>query len=163
MLRNRGSWSSVADPDPGSGAFLTPRSGIRNRFFPDPGSRIPNPYFWEFIDNFWGKKFYNSFKTSGFWPRVRARALRAPVFFSSLLRQTGRCAPPPPVAASLLLIRPPKIYKIYRIWVAGVQGFFLSTLPPRPESIQSARPSVVRIGSPHPLTPKRVLFPPFGS
>ena len=34
---------SVADPDPGSGAFLTPGSGIRNRFFPVPGSRIPNP------------------------------------------------------------------------------------------------------------------------
>jgi hypothetical protein len=33
----------VADPDPGSGAFLTPGSGIRNRFFPDPGSRIPDP------------------------------------------------------------------------------------------------------------------------
>ncbi len=44
--------SSVADPDPGAGAFLTPGSGIRNRFFqdpgsriPDPGSRIPRPYF----------------------------------------------------------------------------------------------------------------------
>ncbi len=37
--------SSVADPDPGSGigCFLTPGSGIRNRFFPDPGSRIPDP------------------------------------------------------------------------------------------------------------------------
>ncbi len=34
---------SVADPDPESGAFLTPGSGIRNRFFPDPGSRIPDP------------------------------------------------------------------------------------------------------------------------
>jgi hypothetical protein len=33
--------------------------------------------------------------TSGFWPRVRARALRAPVFLSSLPPQTGRCAPPP--------------------------------------------------------------------
>jgi hypothetical protein len=36
---------SVADPDPGSGAFLTldpdPGSGIG--FFPDPGSRIPDP------------------------------------------------------------------------------------------------------------------------
>jgi hypothetical protein len=30
---------SVADPDPGSGAFLTPGSGIRNRVFPDPGSQ----------------------------------------------------------------------------------------------------------------------------
>ncbi len=29
--------------DPGSGAFLTPGSGIRNRFFPDPGSRISDP------------------------------------------------------------------------------------------------------------------------
>ncbi len=54
--------TSVADPDPGSGAFLTPGSGIRNRFFPDPGSRILNPYFWEFSDNFLGKKFYNSMK-----------------------------------------------------------------------------------------------------
>jgi hypothetical protein len=32
--------TSVADPDPGSGAFLTPWYGIRNRFFPDPGSQI---------------------------------------------------------------------------------------------------------------------------
>ncbi len=37
-----------------------------------------------------------TFRTSGFWPRVRARALRAPVFLSSLPPQTGRCAPPPP-------------------------------------------------------------------
>ncbi len=29
--------TSVADPDPGSGPFLTPGSGIRNRFFPYPG------------------------------------------------------------------------------------------------------------------------------
>jgi hypothetical protein len=29
--------------DPGSGDFSTPGSGIRNRFFPDPGSRIPDP------------------------------------------------------------------------------------------------------------------------
>jgi hypothetical protein len=36
---------SVADPDPGSGAFLTPGSGIRNGFIPDLGSRIPSPYF----------------------------------------------------------------------------------------------------------------------
>ncbi len=31
--------SSIADPDPGSGAY----SGIRNRFFSDPGSRISGP------------------------------------------------------------------------------------------------------------------------
>jgi len=37
--------ASVADPDPGSSAFLTPGpgSGIRNRFFLEPGSRIPDP------------------------------------------------------------------------------------------------------------------------
>ncbi len=35
--------------------------------------------------------------TSGFWPRVRARALRAPVFLGSLTRQTGRYAPPRPL------------------------------------------------------------------
>jgi hypothetical protein len=45
--------SSVADPDPGSGAFLT--SG--------PGSRITNPYFLELSDKSLGKKFYNSLKT----------------------------------------------------------------------------------------------------
>ena len=33
--------------------------------------------------------------TSGFWPRVRAHALRAPVFLGSLPHQTGRCASPP--------------------------------------------------------------------
>ncbi len=64
-------YGSVADPDPGSGigAFLTPGSGIRNRFIPDPGSRISDPgsriansYFWELSDNFLGKKFHNSLK-----------------------------------------------------------------------------------------------------
>jgi hypothetical protein len=34
--------SSVADPDPGSSAFLPPGSGIRDEFFPDPGS---GPFF----------------------------------------------------------------------------------------------------------------------
>jgi len=43
-----------------SGSFLTPGSGIQNRFFPDLGSRIPNPYYWELNDNFLGKKHYNS-------------------------------------------------------------------------------------------------------
>ncbi len=68
------------------------------------------------------------YSTSGFWPRVRARALRAPVFFNSLPSQTRRCAP---IAASLLLIRPLKIFTIYRSWAAHVKGFFLSTVPQR--------------------------------
>ncbi len=43
-----GSGSEIRDPEP---------------FWPlDPGSRIPNPYFWELSDNFLGKKFYNSLK-----------------------------------------------------------------------------------------------------
>ncbi len=59
-----GSWSfyhqakivrktSVADPDPGSGAFLTPGSGIRNRIFPDPGSQIH--IFESLVTIFWVK------------------------------------------------------------------------------------------------------------
>jgi hypothetical protein len=31
--------------------------------------------------------------TSGFWPRVRARALHAPVFWNSLPRKTGAARP----------------------------------------------------------------------
>ena len=41
---------------------LDPGSGIGFFRIPDLGSRIPNPYFWELIDNFLGKKFYNSLK-----------------------------------------------------------------------------------------------------
>jgi hypothetical protein len=43
MIRN-----SVADPDPEFGAWLTPGSGIQNRFFfriLDLGSPVPNPYY----------------------------------------------------------------------------------------------------------------------
>ncbi len=68
MSNQNSPWKKTNDcisvSDSGSGAFLTPGSGIRNRFFPDPGSRIPNPYFWELSDNFLGKKFYNTLKTS---------------------------------------------------------------------------------------------------
>jgi hypothetical protein len=59
---------SLADPDPGSGAFLTPgSSGIQNRFFPNPGSRISDSgsqthIFESLMTIFWGKKFYNSLK-----------------------------------------------------------------------------------------------------
>jgi hypothetical protein len=35
--------TSVADPDPGSGAFLTPGSGIRDGKKSDPGSGINIP------------------------------------------------------------------------------------------------------------------------
>jgi hypothetical protein len=52
--------SSVADPDPGPGAFLTP----------GPGSGIPNPYFLELSDKLLGKKFYNSLKTASIGTEV---------------------------------------------------------------------------------------------
>jgi hypothetical protein len=35
------------------------------------------------------------YATSVFWPRVRARALRAPVFLKLINTPNGRCAPPP--------------------------------------------------------------------
>ncbi len=42
-------------------------------------------------------KWFNFFScTSGFWPRVRARALSALVFLSSLTGIRGPCSPPPP-------------------------------------------------------------------
>ncbi len=44
---------SVADPDPGYGAFLTPGSRIRNRFFPDPGSQTH--IFESLVTIFWAK------------------------------------------------------------------------------------------------------------
>ncbi len=60
------SGTSVAYPDPGSGAFLTPGSGVGFFRIPDLGSRISNAgsqtHIWELSDNFLGKKFYNSLK-----------------------------------------------------------------------------------------------------
>jgi hypothetical protein len=59
--------SSVADSDPGSGAFLTPRSGIRNRVFPDTACRISDPgsqthTFQSFVTILWVKKFFEFFE-----------------------------------------------------------------------------------------------------
>jgi hypothetical protein len=44
---------SVADPDPGSGVFLTPGSGIC--FFPDTGFWILLPYSESLVEIFWEK------------------------------------------------------------------------------------------------------------
>jgi hypothetical protein len=56
---------SVADPDPGSGAFLTldPGSGIQNRFFLDPGSwifSISTIILFTFLWNLWLQKRYDN-------------------------------------------------------------------------------------------------------
>ncbi len=55
--------------------------------------------------------FHHYIITSGVWSRVRARALRAPVFFG-LINMPKRAlrAPPPAFAASLILIYPPKLF-----------------------------------------------------
>ncbi len=53
--------TSVADPDPGSGAFLTPGSGIRNRLFPDPGSQTHIFESLKFFEN-WPKFFSLAFE-----------------------------------------------------------------------------------------------------
>jgi hypothetical protein len=56
--------NSLADPDPGSGAFLTPGSGLR-----DPGwvksQDQPRSYFPELRNHFWGLKYLNSGCGSG--------------------------------------------------------------------------------------------------
>jgi hypothetical protein len=51
----------------------------------------------------------NYSKTSGFWPRVRARALRAPVLLGTKTRPTGRYAPPYPSQLRCFLFTPPKL------------------------------------------------------
>jgi hypothetical protein len=50
--------------------------------------------------------------TSGFWPSVRARALRASVFFSSLPHITGRCAPPAHCSFGASYSTPKNIYNL---------------------------------------------------
>ncbi len=67
-----------------------------------------------FIFLYWSLLFicfvhHNYTVTSGFWPRVRARALRAPVFLGSLPRPSGRCAPPRPSHLRCFLFIPPKL------------------------------------------------------
>jgi len=56
----------IRDVYPGSQIqiFVHPRSRILDlgSQISDPGSRIPNSYFWELSDNCLGKKFHNSLK-----------------------------------------------------------------------------------------------------
>ncbi len=55
---------SVADPDPGSGAFLTPGSGMGKKSWSGPGFRIrddqPGSYFLELRNHFFGLNYLNS-------------------------------------------------------------------------------------------------------
>jgi len=52
-------WDAGSSPSRGEKAIKAVLR-IRDIFFPNPGSRIPNPYFRELNDNFLSKKFYNS-------------------------------------------------------------------------------------------------------
>ncbi len=111
------------------------------------------------LEDFLCSSFHNIYITSGFWPRVRARALRAPVFLGTLPGQTGRCAPPAhrSFAASYSY---PKNKNNLPNSGRRVKGYILSTLPPRPESIQSDRLSIQssELGPPPPHR-KRVFLP----
>ncbi len=60
----------------------------------------------------------------GFWPRVRARARRAPVFLGSLPRQTGRCAPPRPSQLRCFLFDPQKYLQSIELGPPTSRAFF---------------------------------------
>jgi hypothetical protein len=75
-----------------------------------------------------------------------------PSFWAHCLAKQG-AARPPPIAASLVFLRFTR--------AACVKGLFLSTLLPRPESTQSARPSIQSsaLGPPTPSTAKECGSP----
>ncbi len=83
-------------------------------------------------------------------------------YFGLIATPNGALRAPPPIAASLLFLCIPKIKIIYRTRAARVKGIFLSTIPPRPESIQSARPSIQssELGPPTPSTARECCSPP---
>ncbi len=83
-----------------------------------------------------------------------------PSFWAHCHAKQG-AARPPAIAASLLFLRIPKIKIIYLTRAARVKGLFLSTLLPRPESTQSARPSIQSsaLGPPTPSTAKECGSP----
>ncbi len=70
--------------------------------------------FWQWSDDIKPEDditpFDGIYYTSGFWPRVRARALRAPVFLGSFICQTAPPLWPPPGHRSFAA--PPKIINI---------------------------------------------------
>jgi hypothetical protein len=65
-----------------------------------------------------------SMLTSGFWPRVRARALCAPVFLGSLPRKTRRCAPPRPSQLRCFLFDPQKYLHSFELGPPTSRDFF---------------------------------------
>jgi hypothetical protein len=73
--------SRVADLNPGSGAFLTPLDpGAELTFvqFPNLGTKIPKPYFWELRRNLLGKEYFNSLSMSTGSNNFQFREIRNP-------------------------------------------------------------------------------------
>ncbi len=106
--------------------------------------------------------------TSGFWPRVRARALRAPVFLGSLPRQTGRCAPPLPAHRSFLF-DPQKYLQSIELGPPTSRTFFFPLdprgyeiwcpLPPAPPIAASLILPAIFLGSNYvPMRPYALIF-----
>jgi hypothetical protein len=76
-------------------AYFSPLVGLErtNEYLYSAGELKITNYTYRSIT---AKKAWESiFKTSGLWPRVRARALRADVFLGSLTCQTGALRAPP--------------------------------------------------------------------
>ena len=91
-----------------------------------------------------------------YWPRVRARALRAPVFLSSLPPPNGALRAPPPRPSQLhcFLFDPQKYIKSIQLWPPTSRTFFFSLdrrgyeVPcPRPAHRSFADPSGNILGS----------------
>ncbi len=73
--------------------------------------------------------------TSGFWPRVRARALRAPVFLSSLPSPNGALRAPSPR---------PSIW--IRIWIQGAKPMPIYADPDPGQTLKSQKVEFTKIG-----------------
>jgi hypothetical protein len=94
--------------------------------------------------------------TSGFWPRVRARALRAPVFLTSLTRQTGRCAPRPAHRSSGTSYSTPKnIYNLSNL------GRPRQVFPLNPIAASLILPAIFLRSNYVPMRPYALIFSVF--
>ncbi len=106
------------------------------------------------ILSFYGTKYLI---TSGFWPRVRARALRAPVFLGSLTRKKGRCAPPGHRSFAAFYSYSKNKNNLPN---SGRPRFFQLYHESREYTEYQASYPVVPNGSPTPSPAKRMLPPP---
>jgi hypothetical protein len=99
-----GGSESVADPDPEFGAFLTPGSGIRNRFFriPDLGSQTY--IFGRSVTIFWGKstKILRKLAIKNFLRLLTNKIIFKFAILEAKKKVGQQISPPPPVLLLLL-------------------------------------------------------------